>query len=123
VITKTVPHEEHPSDIWLVFFQHKGASANIAWLEDKRDTAYLYDLFSTNRRTGEASELLREIDQFCLDHDITLIVEAVVFDNGPDGIQTNEELKTWYEKNGAIFLGYDDEEHPILLLGNHTNWE
>ena len=118
MITKIVPHSEFPHEAWLVYFEHKGASANIAITKDNRDFAYLYDLISTNRRNGEGSELLREIDEYCLTNKIALIVRAEVFDAGNDGIQTNEELKAWYEKNGAMFVEIDEiEGHPMLLLG------
>ena len=111
------------NDIWLVYFKHKGASANIAWLKDHRDVAFLHDMFSTNRCKGEGSELLREIDEYCQANKITLFIEAVVFDGDHDGIQTNDELKTWYEKNGAVFATYTEEGHPMLLLGDQENWE
>lgn len=118
VITKTVPHAEFPKEMWLVYFEHKGASANIAVPQDQLDWAYLYDLISTNRRNGEASELLREIDEYCLNHKMSLLIRAEVFDAGSDGIQTNDELRAWYEKNGAIFVEIDKVEgHPMLLMG------
>jgi hypothetical protein len=117
MITKIVPDSNEPDQIWLVYFEHKGASANIAWLQDKRDAAYLYDMKSINKRKGEASELLQEINEFCLNEKIFLIIRAEVFEAGKDGIQTNEELKDWYEKNGAFFVNYDEEGLPLLIFG------
>ena len=121
MIVKTIPHSEYPYEIWLVFFSYQGASANIAILQDHRDTAYLYDVVSTNRRNGEASALIREIDEYCLANQIMLIVEADVYESGRDGIQNNDELKSWYEKNGAYFVEYSEHGKPMLLLGNHIN--
>lgn len=118
MITKTVLHTDPPYDMWLVYFEHKGASANIAVLQDDPNLAHLYDLFSTNRNNGEASELLREIDEYCRDRKIFLEIRAEVYDAGEDGIQTNEELASWYEKNGAIFVEMDEiEGHPLLCMG------
>lgn len=118
MIVKIVPSEDFPDDIWLVYFAHKGASANIAIMQDTRDYAHLYNLISVNRRKGEGSALLREIDEYCLSNGITLCIRAEVYDNEDDGIQTNEELREWYEKNGAYFVEYDPvESHPMLLLG------
>jgi hypothetical protein len=118
VITKEIPHSEYPDEMWLIYFEHKGASANIAIPKDRRDWAYLYDMLSTNRRKGEASELLREIDEYCQTHKMALIIRADVFDTGDDGIQSNEELAAWYEKNGAMYIEMDEEEGtPTLMLG------
>jgi hypothetical protein len=119
MIVKTEPHEECPDQTWCVYFENGGASANIAILQDVPELAYLYNVFSTNRRSGEASELIREIDEYCIKNKLSLIVEAVVFDEGrSDGIPDNEKLKSWYEKNGAQFIEYNDEGHPMLLLGD-----
>jgi hypothetical protein len=119
MIVNTIPHgEEYPDRTWLVCFEHLGASANIAILGDEPTLAYLYMVQSTNPRNGEASALIREIDEYCLSHGISLIVDADPYDAGNDAhIKTHEQLKTWYEKNGAYFVEYDSRGHPQLLLG------
>jgi len=120
MITQTIQHsDEYDNRPWRIDFRNKNASANICILGDEPDTAYLYDVFSTNRRKGEASALIREIDAYCLTHHITLIVYANVYETGQTGIQTNDELKKWYEKNGAHYIGMSDEndDTPMLLLG------
>jgi len=90
MIVKTVPHEENPEKTWLVYFKHKGASANIAIPLDDRSHAHLYDMRSTNRRKGEGTELLREIDEYCHKHELTLLIRAKIFDVdvGDDAIQS-----------------------------------
>jgi hypothetical protein len=117
MITSAVPSEDHPDQMWLIYFKYKGATANIAWLQDDRTVAHLYDMMSSNRGKGEASELLQKIHIFCLEHGITLVIHAEVYEVGPDGIPDNEQLRMWYEKNGAIFVEYDREGLPTLLMG------
>jgi hypothetical protein len=117
MITSVVPSEDNPDQVWLIYFKHKGATANIAWFQDDRTVAYLYDMMSLNRRKGEASELLQEIHTFCLEHGISLLIHAEVYEVGPDGIPDNEQLRMWYEKNGAIFMEYDAEGLPTLAMG------
>jgi hypothetical protein len=118
MITSVVPSEDYPDQMWLIYFRHKGATANIALSQDDRTVAHLYDMMSLNRRKGEASELLQEIHIFCLEHGISLVIRAEVYGVGLDGIPDNEQLRMWYEKNGAIFVEYDDiEGTPMLLMG------
>ena len=117
MIVRAFPHPDYPNQTWRIDFKNKGASANICILGDETDTAFLYDVFSTHRHKGDASALIREIDRFCVEHEIMLIVEADVYDAGWDGIRSNEVLRSWYEKNGAHFIGNNDNGVPILLLG------
>lgn len=112
--------DEYDNRPWCVYFENQGASANICILGDEPDTAYLFCMYSKNRRKGEASALMREIDEYCVANQITLIIHANVYETGQDGIQTNDVLKTWYEKNGAHYIGMSDDEEgsvPVLLLG------
>lgn len=120
MIVNTIPHSEPPYDTWRIDFKYQGASANIVILLDDRKSAFLYDLLSTNRRNGEAAALLREIDEYCLAHQITLFVIAVPYDVGTDGPADRKQLKAWYEKVGAWFWEYDEGD-PVLLLGDHDN--
>lgn len=121
MITQTILHDEaYQNRPWRIEFEHQGASANICILGDEPDTAYLYSVFSTNRRKGEASALLREIEEYCVANLITLIIYAEPYDVGQDGIPTIDVLKSWYEKNGAHYIGMSDNEEgsvPVLLLG------
>ena len=118
MIVSITPHSaEFDNRPWVVEFKNQGATANIAILGDEPDTAYLYCMYSVNRRKGEASALLKEIEGYCQDSKITLIIEAEAYDTGEDGIPDNDTLKVWYEKNGAHFIGNTDGGIPLLLLG------
>ena len=105
MIVDQTPDPEHPEFIWIVWFKHKGATAQIAIITRKGNIrlAYLSNLESTNRKQGEASELLKEIKEYCIQNKISVIIEAEAYDIGPNCL-TQLELKHFYQKNGAFWV-------------------
>ena len=105
IVDQTFDPEE-PDRLWLVWFEHKGATAQIAIVSKTNrriKLAYLSNLESVNRKQGEASELLKEIHDYCMQNKISLIVEAEAYDIGPNCL-TQLELKHFYQKNGAFWV-------------------
>lgn len=120
MIVDQTPDSKDPDKIWIVWFQHKGATAQIAILTDTNKHAYLSNLESKNRKHGEASELLKEINDYCMEKHLMLIVEAEAYDIGPDCL-TQLELKHFYQKNGAFWVerrkGERARFQDLLMMG------
>jgi hypothetical protein len=107
MIVEQTPDPENPDRLWLVWFKHKGATAQIAIFTEpnakKIRVANLSNLESTNRKQGEATELLKEIQDYCMQNKICLVIEAEAYEIGPDCL-TQLELKHFYQKNGAFWV-------------------
>lgn len=100
---------------WLIYFQHKSATANISILQDDRNVAYLYDFQSVNRNQGEGSALLQEIIDYCVSREISLFIEVDPFDIGNDGLDSNR-LENFYKSFGAFQVDTHNG-HVVLQSG------
>lgn len=122
MIVNQTPDPKEPDELWIVWFRHKDATAQIAILTDKKKYAYLQNLESKNRKQGEASELLQEINAYCLEKRLTLLVEAEAYDIGPNCL-TQLKLKHFYQKNGAFWVERRKGEYggrfmDLLMMGH-----
>lgn len=118
MIDKIIPDPNY-SDRTRIYFSNDGASAFIMTYGEKSNSCFLFDFYSTIRGKGYATKLLKEIDQYCKNSNLILIIISEPYEDDKNlEKRSPQSLKNFYIKAGAILFGYDEKnESPLLKMG------